>query len=52
MIGHLDQVARTANGPDSLCTVILDGENAWEHFPDGGELFLRELYIASVPVPR
>jgi hypothetical protein len=22
----------------------LDGENAWEHFPDGGETFLRELY--------
>ena len=24
--------------------IILDGENAWEHFPDDGAPFLRELY--------
>jgi alpha-amylase/alpha-mannosidase (GH57 family) len=44
MVDHLEQIARFANEPDSLCAVILDGENAWEHFPDGGETFLRELY--------
>ena len=25
-------------------TVILDGENAWEHYPGGGRPFLRALY--------
>jgi alpha-amylase/alpha-mannosidase (GH57 family) len=44
MVGHIEQIARSAHQPDALCAVILDGENAWEHFPDGGELFLRELY--------
>ena len=44
MVGHIDQIARSAQAPDALCAVILDGENAWEHFPDGGEQFLRELY--------
>jgi alpha-amylase/alpha-mannosidase (GH57 family) len=44
MIGHLEQIARSAHGADPLCAIILDGENAWEHFPDGGESFLRELY--------
>jgi alpha-amylase/alpha-mannosidase (GH57 family) len=42
--GQIEQIARSTQGPDPLCTVILDGENAWEHFPDGGESFLRELY--------
>jgi alpha-amylase/alpha-mannosidase (GH57 family) len=44
MVGHIEQIARSAHQPDPLCAVILDGENAWEHFPDGGEMFLRELY--------
>ncbi|MGA2140226.1 MAG: glycoside hydrolase family 57 protein, partial [Verrucomicrobiia bacterium] len=44
MVGQLEQIARGAPIADPLCTVILDGENAWEHFPDGGQAFLRELY--------
>src|SRR5882724_1032723 len=44
MMGQIEQAARTAQGNDPLCAVILDGENAWEHFPDGGQAFLRELY--------
>ncbi len=44
LFGQIEQVARSARGPDPLCTVILDGENAWENFPDGGQAFLRELY--------
>jgi hypothetical protein len=27
-----------------LVTLILDGENAWEHYPQGGRAFLRALY--------
>lgn len=44
MVGHIEQIARSAHHDNPLCAVILDGENAWEHFPDGGETFLRELY--------
>ena len=31
-------------GEDALIPVILDGENAWEHFEGGGRPFLRALY--------
>ena len=30
--------------PATLVPVILDGENCWEYYPDGGVSFLRELY--------
>ena len=43
-VGQIEQIARSAPGDNPLCAVVLDGENAWEHFPDGGEKFLRELY--------
>ncbi len=29
---------------DAVVPVILDGENAWEHYPDNGTEFLRALY--------
>ncbi len=32
-----------ADGPN-LVTVILDGENAWEHYPNDGKAFLHSLY--------
>jgi alpha-amylase/alpha-mannosidase (GH57 family) len=32
-----------ADGPN-LVTVILDGENAWEHYPNDGKAFLHNLY--------
>lgn len=37
-----DQLATTQEAP--LVAVILDGENAWEHYPYGGERFLSSLY--------
>ena len=33
-----------ASGEDATIAVILDGENAWEHYPGGGRPFLRALY--------
>ena len=33
-----------SQGRDVLVPVILDGENAWEHFPRNGREFLRALY--------
>lgn len=32
------------DGKRYLCAIIMDGENAWEYFPEGGEIFLRSLY--------
>lgn len=31
-------------GKDPVVTVILDGENPWENYPEGGRAFLRALY--------
>ena len=44
LIGHFLHIAEHIPARQGLIPVILDGENAWEHFPDGGEAFLRALY--------
>jgi alpha-amylase/alpha-mannosidase (GH57 family) len=38
-------------GREAIISVILDGENAWEHFEGGGRPFLRALYhrLSSTP---
>ena len=36
--------AQRTGGGDALVPIILDGENAWEHFAGGGRPFLRALY--------
>jgi alpha-amylase/alpha-mannosidase (GH57 family) len=38
-----EQAARCGRRP-ALVTLILDGENPWEHYPEGGVPFLRALY--------
>jgi alpha-amylase/alpha-mannosidase (GH57 family) len=40
-----------SGGEDALIPVILDGENAWEHFAGGGRPFLRALYRALAAHP-
>jgi alpha-amylase/alpha-mannosidase (GH57 family) len=35
-----------ANGQDALVPIILDGENAWEYYPQSGREFLRRFYDA------
>ena len=45
MVDHFERIAHSQAGQGNpLCAVVLDGENAWENFPDGGEAFLRQLY--------
>lgn len=34
----------TQDRPNRCAVIILDGENPWEYFPDGGEAFLHGLY--------
>jgi alpha-amylase/alpha-mannosidase (GH57 family) len=40
------------HNPATLVPVILDGENCWEYYPDGGVSFLRSLYHGAVRDPR
>src|SRR5229473_2179652 len=35
-----------ANGQDAVVPIILDGENAWEYYPQSGREFLRRFYEA------
>jgi len=39
------------SGRDALVPVILDGENAWEHFHENGRDFLRRVYSKIVADP-
>lgn len=43
---ELDQriSAENKTGDPPLISIILDGENAWEHYPNNGRDFLKELY--------
>jgi alpha-amylase/alpha-mannosidase (GH57 family) len=47
-IGHLIAAGRRyrdqTGGEEATIPIILDGENAWEHFEGGGRPFLRALY--------
>jgi alpha-amylase/alpha-mannosidase (GH57 family) len=43
--GNLEQIAKyVGEKPDAVCAIVLDGENAWEHFADGGESFISHFY--------
>lgn len=42
-IHHLENIAAGAS-PDTVVSVILDGENAWEYYPANGYHFLTSLY--------
>jgi alpha-amylase/alpha-mannosidase (GH57 family) len=48
LVGRLVQAGRrfsaAGGGGEAVVFVILDGENAWEHFEGGGRPFLRALY--------
>ncbi|MEQ1862959.1 MAG: glycoside hydrolase family 57 protein [Chthoniobacteraceae bacterium] len=43
LLFHLRHIADLVN-ERGVIPLMLDGENAWEHFRDGGEAFLRALY--------
>ncbi len=49
LISHLEEIGRRCREgpeqlPDALVAIIMDGENAWEHYYKNGFFFLRELY--------
>lgn len=44
LMNQLEEIAGNATGENPLCAIVLDGENAWEQFDDGGNRFLAEIY--------
>ncbi|MGW8310454.1 MAG: glycoside hydrolase [Thiogranum sp.] len=44
LIHNLERIAATHTGRNLAVPIVLDGENAWEHFPENGYYFLRGLY--------
>lgn len=55
LIGKLEAIGRAVEphhtGRPALVPIILDGENCWEYYPDGGVRFLRTLYRTCVQRP-
>jgi alpha-amylase/alpha-mannosidase (GH57 family) len=53
LIKHLEQIADGCAGvANPVATICLDGENAWEHFPENGYYFLTALYRRLAEHPR
>ncbi|MBA2665132.1 MAG: glycoside hydrolase [Bradymonadaceae bacterium] len=44
LFGRIGAVAPLEGGRPPLVSIILDGENPWEHYPDDGKAFLELLY--------
>lgn len=53
LIHHLETIADDgATGDGRVVSIILDGENAWEHYPENGYHFLSALYRRLSAHPR
>src|SRR5262249_20063689 len=51
-VGCLKGIRQAIHSPEpALVSVILDGENCWEHYPGGGVDFLRALYRRCITTP-
>lgn len=45
LVHHLENIAVACeDNPDAIVSIILDGENAWEYYPENGYYFLKALY--------
>ena len=51
LIHHLENIA-DREIPDAVVSIIMDGENAWEYFPENGIYFLSALYRRLSNHPR
>jgi alpha-amylase/alpha-mannosidase (GH57 family) len=54
LVAQLGELADRLAGPldERLVLIALDGENAWEYFPQNGYWFLRAMYAALAADPR
>jgi alpha-amylase/alpha-mannosidase (GH57 family) len=52
LIHHLQNIAHACKDKaDTVVSIILDGENAWEYYPENGYYFLDHMYRALVEDP-
>ncbi len=52
LVGHLENIHGACDDhSDAVVSIILDGENAWEHYPENGRAFLGALYARLVEHP-
>ncbi|MBU2955792.1 glycoside hydrolase family 57 protein [Marinobacter sp. F3R08] len=53
LVHHMENIAGQGDGkPGQVISVIMDGENAWEYYPENGFHFLNELYRVLAHHPR
>ncbi len=53
LLHNLENIAdATADDPDAVVSIIMDGENAWEYYPRNGCFFLEALYRRLATHPR
>jgi alpha-amylase/alpha-mannosidase (GH57 family) len=52
LIDNLKNISKAAPFGYGVAPLILDGENAWEAFPDSGEAFLTSFYRALIEAPE
>ena len=52
LLHHMEHIASMVPKDHGMIPLILDGENAWETFADGGESFLRALYTGIQSSPN
>ncbi|GGE73552.1 glycoside hydrolase [Streptosporangium jomthongense] len=51
LVGHMENIAGSGK-PGTVISIIMDGENAWEYYPENGFHFLDELYRVLTNHPR
>ncbi len=55
LLGRVEAIGRAVESNNAsrpaLVSIILDGENCWEYYPDGGVEFLRTLYRGAARHP-
>lgn len=53
LVHHLEEIAKVCRGhPGHVVPIILDGENAWEHYPENAYHFLGALYARLARHPE
>ncbi len=53
LVHHMENIARQSKGRSrQVISVIMDGENAWEYYPENGFHFLDELYRVLAHHPK
>ncbi len=52
LVRHLENIASACHDGQYVASIIMDGENAWEYYPENGYYFLDALYHRLAEHPR